>query len=145
MHRIALDADIVPWQGLGNIKLYATLDALHPIVADKRTKKLAYHKNLVRYEVPGKLYLFFNLVNGKLFKLTALHGYRGALFGRIRMGMQMETVLQIEDSFSYDAFEEVYYSPKGVYIETDAERNTVQWISVFIRELERADFEEGNW
>lgn len=139
------DAPILPWTGLGNVKLYAKLGALEEVIASRRAKKFAYHTHLVRYEIPGKLYLFFHLTNEKLFKLTALENYRGALFGCIRMGMRMEEVLRLEPSFRYDAFEEVYYSPKGVYIETDAENNTVRWLSVYVRELEREDFAAGHW
>lgn len=139
------DAPILPWTGLGNVKLYAKLGALEEVIASRRAKKFAYHTHLVRYEIPGKLYLFFHLVNEKLFKLTALENYRGALFGCIRMGMRMEEVLRLEPSFRYDAFEEVYYSPKGVHIETDAENNTVRWLSVYVRELEWEDFAAGRW
>lgn len=142
---INLNVAIVPWEGLGNIKLYSTIGELKRIIENEDTRKFEYYENLVRYEVPGKIYLFFNLINGKLFKITALEKYQGALFGQIRIGMHINTVLQIEPSFQYDDFEEVYCSPKGVYIETDAEYNTVQWISVFIRELEKEDFEEGSW
>ncbi|SCM83024.1 conserved hypothetical protein [uncultured Sporomusa sp.] len=142
---IDLEAPIVPWEGIGNIKLYSTIDELKKIVEDKDTRRFEYYENLVRYEVPGKIYLFFNLINRKLFKITALEKYQGALFEQIKMGMHIREVLQIEPSFQYDEFEEVYCSPKGIYIETDAEHNTVQWISVFVKELEQEDFEGGNW
>jgi hypothetical protein len=140
-----LDAPILPWEGIGNIKLYATINDFKEIVEAEKTIRFEYFKNLVRYEVPGKIYLFFNTINGKLFKITALEQYRGALFGNIKMGMNIEDVLNIEPSFQYDDFEEVYCSPKGIYIETNAEDNTVRWISVFIKEFEQDDFEKGNW
>jgi hypothetical protein len=140
-----LDAPIFPWEGIGNIKLYSTIDDLREFVEAEDTRKFEYYKNLVRYEVPGKVYLFFNLINRKLFKITALEKYRGTLFEKIKMGMHIAEVLEIEPSFQYDDFEEVYCSPKGIYIETDAENNTVRWVSVFVKELEQDGFEEGNW
>lgn len=142
---IDLDAPIIPWEGIGNIKLYSTLDELREFVDDVDTKKFEYYKNLVRYEVPGEIYLFFNLINRKLFKITALEDYRGALSEKIKIGMHITEVLKIEPSFQYDDFEEVYCSPQGVYIETDAENNTVSWISVFVKELEQDGFEKGTW
>jgi hypothetical protein len=59
--------------------------------------------------------------------------------------MHIDDVLEIEPSFVYDDFEEVYYSPKGIFIETDPVKHTVLWISVYIKELDNDDFERGNW
>ena len=56
---IDLDAPIVPWDGIGNIKLYSTIDELKKIIEDKDTRRFEYYENLVRYEVPGKIYMFF--------------------------------------------------------------------------------------
>ena len=47
--------------------------------------------------------------------------------------------------FVYDDFEEVWESEKGIFIEMDAETNTVRWISVYIRELDDENFENANW
>ena len=69
-HMIELDAPIVPWEGIGNIKLYSTIDELKKIVEDKDTRRFKYYENLVRYEVPGKIYLFFNLINRKRFVMA---------------------------------------------------------------------------
>jgi len=100
---------------------------------------------LIRYELEDTVDLWFNLLNGKLFKITALKNYTGKLFKEICIGMPIQTVLALEPSFVYDDFEEVYCSPKGVYIETDPIDNTVLWISVYIKEIDNEDFEKGNW
>lgn len=39
--------------------------------------------------------------------------------------MHIDEVLKLEPSFIYDEYEEVYWSSKGVYIETDPVNNTV--------------------
>lgn len=57
----------------------------------------------------------------------------------------MEEMLQVEPSFLYDEFEEVWESPKGVFVEMDAETNRVRWISVYIKELDSDNFERAFW
>ncbi|SES07659.1 hypothetical protein SAMN02910429_02058 [Lachnobacterium bovis] len=54
-------------------------------------------------------------------------------------------MLEIESSFVYDEFEEVWESDKGVFIEMDAETNNVRWISIYIPELDTENFEKADW
>lgn len=140
-----INAPIVPWSGMGNIKLYSKIHDLKKIIKAEKTKAYLYDNFLIRYEIEGKMYLFFNLLNGKLFKMTTLKEYKGRLFDKIYVGISTDEMLKIEPSFEYDEFEEVYVSNKGIFIETDPETNTVQWISIFIKELETDSFEEANW
>ena len=142
---IDLNAPIVPWESMGGIKLYSHLRDLQDLIKSESSKSFLYDNFKVRYEIPEKLYLFFNLVNGKLFKITTLGNYTGKLFNEICVGTHIDDVLRIEPSFVYDDFEEVYYSPKGIFIETDPVEHTVLWISVFIKELETEEFERANW
>lgn len=67
------------------------------------------------------------------------------MFGKIGVGTTEKELLEAEPSFIYNDFEEVWESKKGVFIEMDAETNTVRWISVFIKELDDETFEEANW
>ncbi|PAD45918.1 hypothetical protein, partial [Shouchella clausii] len=99
----------------------------------------------VRYEIENQVYLWFSILNGRLWKITALKDYKGKLFDNIHIGMHIDDVLTIEPSFEYDDFEEVYCSPKGIFIETDPVEHTVLWISVYVKELDNEDFERGNW
>jgi hypothetical protein len=140
-----LNAPIIPWKGMGNVVLYTHLRDLHESMKKENIKAFLYDNYLVRYEILDKIYLFFNLVNGKLFKITALENYKGKLFGDIYIGMHIDEVLKREPSFVYDDFEEVYCSSKGIYIETDPVEHTVLWISIYIKELDNEDFEKGNW
>lgn len=142
---IDLNAPIIPWQSIGNIELYSSLRDLKSLIEKEKAKPFLYDNFLIRYEVEGKIYLFFNLLNGKLFKITTLKNYKGKLFNKIYVGLNIDDMLAIEPSFKYDEFEEVYVSEKGVFVETDPETNTVQWISIFVKELETDSFEEANW
>ena len=83
--------------------------------------------------------------NSKLYKIIALPEYKGTVFGKIKIGMTQEELLEAEPSFVYDDFEEVWISDKGIFIEMDPETNKVMWISVYIPELDTEDFEKGNW
>lgn len=71
--------------------------------------------------------------------------YTGKLWGRIAVGMTVKEMLVTEPGFRYDEFEEVWESPKGVFIETDAVTNQVKWISVYIKELDLEDFDLAKW
>lgn len=108
-------------------------------------KGILFSYFFVRYEILGSVELCFNLINGKLFKITALGGYSGELFGGIKIGMRVDDVLKIEPGFVYDDFEEIYFSEKGVFIETDPVEDTVLWISVYVKEIDCEDFERGEW
>lgn len=142
---VLLNAPIIPWEEIGGIKLYTHIREFFDIINNKKTKAALLGKTLVRYEIKDEVDLWFNLFNGKLFKITALKNYTGKLFDVIHIGMPIEEVLEIEPSFEYDDFEEVYISPKGIYIETDPVENTVLWISVFVKEIDNEDFEKGVW
>ena len=142
---VDLEAPIVPWQGIGNIKLYSHISELYDLIEQLGEQPTLLGKFLIRYEIRDSIDLWFNLLNGRLFKITALKNYTGKLFDKISIGMHIDDVLKIEPSFIYDEFEEVYCSSKGVYIETDPIEHTVIWISVYIKEVDDHDFKKGNW
>ncbi|WP_257204963.1 hypothetical protein [Shouchella clausii] len=145
IYLINLEAPIVPWKGMGGIKLYSHINEFYSIIEQYGKQPKLLGKYLIRYEIDNSLDLWFNLLNGKLFKITATSNYNGTLFNKIRVGMHIDEVLKIEPSFEYDDFEEVYCSSKGIFIETDPVEHTVLWISVYVKELDNEDFERGNW
>ncbi len=138
-------APIIPYEGMGRIKLYSTIRDLKDLLGSAEVKGVMLNNLWVRYEIDNCMYLFFHLVNGKLFKITTLDEYKGKLFDKISVGMKETDFLEFDNSFVYDEFEEVFESDKGVFIETDVVEHTARWISVFVKELESDDFEEGNW
>ena len=100
---------------------------------------------MIGYDIQNSVELFFHLKNNKLFRITTLDNYQGKLFEKIGVGTTEKELLEVEPSFVYDDFEEVWESEKGIFIEMDAETNTVRWISVYIRELDDENFENANW
>lgn len=138
-------APIVPFEGVGGIKLYSTRDELHELLEKVDVESEVIHNNWIRYDIQNSVELFFHLKNNKLFRITTLDNYQGKLFEKIGVGTTEKELLEVEPSFVYDDFEEVWESEKGIFIETDAETNIVRWISVYIKELDDEDFEKANW
>lgn len=140
-----ISAPIVPFEGFGEIKLYSTRDELRELLEKEGVESEVIHNEWIRYDIQNSVELFFHLKNNKLFRITTLDNYQGKLFEKIGVGTTEKELLEAEPSFVYDDFEEVWESQKGIFIETDAETNTVRWISVYIKELDEEDFEEANW
>lgn len=132
---IDINAPIIPYEGMGGIKLYSTIKDLKEILSSDSVKATVINNLWIRYEIADYLYLFFSLLNGKLFKITTLRGYRGLLWDKINVGMKAEEFIKIEPSFRYDDFEEIYESDKGIFIETDAEEDRALWISVYVKDI----------
>lgn len=140
-----ISAPIVPFEGIGGIKLYSTRTELRELLEGEAVEAEIINNDWIRYDIQNSVELFFHLKNNKLFRITTLDDYRGKLFEKIGVGTTEEELLKVEPSFGYDDFEEVWESEKGVFIEMDSETNTVRWISVYIRELDDNDFENANW
>ena len=140
-----ISAPIVPFEGFGEIKLYRTRDELHELLEGEDVEAEIINNDWIRYDIQNSVELFFHLKNNKLFRITTLDNYQGKLFEKIGVGTTEKELLEVESSFVYDDFEEVWVSEKGIFIEMDAETNTVRWISVYIRELDDENFENANW
>lgn len=153
-------APIVPKASIGGLKLRSHLKEYYDIIpklswVDKETlndcSTYVFGSFHIRYEMRDTLYLFFNMLNGKLYKITALSNYQGMLLGKIKVGMNIENLLKVQPNLLYDDFEEVY-SYEGLAIETDI-NNRIESISVYVEELDtlnndielRRQFEKGNW
>ena len=140
-----INAPIIPYEGMGGIKLYSTIRELKDILTGEDVIEEVQHNIWAVYDVQDCIYLFFNLVNGKLFRITTLAGYKGMLWDKIGVGTKAEEFIKIEPSFKCDDFEYIYECDKGVFIETEGEEDRAMWISVYIKELYDKDFDEGNW
>lgn len=142
--KLDINAPIIPFEGLGGIKLYSTREELKEILNMADTKSQVYD-NWIEYHIQDKIALTFNLNNNKLLRISTLSAYKGKLFGRIYVGMQEEEIPKVEPSFRYNDFEEFWETDKGVAIATDAITHKVVWIAVYVPEWDLEGFEEGNW
>lgn len=146
LNLIDVEAPIIPWEGMGGIKLYSTIKELRPLLENREdVKAVVYHNMWVKYTIKNIMELFFHLANGKLFKIVTLEGYKGKLFGKIGVRTKEKELLKIEPSFVYEDFEEVFESEKGVFLQTDPITQRATWITVYIKELFNDDFGEANW
>lgn len=142
---IDINAPIIPYVGMGGLRLYSKLESMRSILDQENVRSQILNDTWIRYDIGDFLELFFHLGNKKLFKITTLDGYKGKLFNMIFVGMKEKEFSKIEPTFIYDEFEEVFESEKGVFIETDAIEHTARWISIFVKELDTEDFDKGNW
>lgn len=141
---IDINAPIIPYGGLGGIRLYSTIEDLADILQYDANPSIL-HGEWIKYDIHDCIELFFHLRNRKLFRITTLDKYKGELFGGISVGSTEDDILTIEPSFVYDEFEEVWETPKGAFIEMEPSTNTVKWISVYIKELNSEDFNKADW
>lgn len=141
---VDINAPIIPYEGLGGIKLYSTREELKDILQSKGVKKHVYD-DWIEYHIQDKVALTFSLSNEKLLRITTLDGYKGMLFGKIYVGMSEEELPKVDNSFVYNDFEEFWESDKGISIATDVITHKIVWIAVYISEWYSKDFEEGNW
>ena len=140
-----LSAPIVPYVSLGGIELYRTRIDLCELLEFEGVTSTIINCEWIKYSIQNSVELYFHLKNDKLFRITTLDDYKGKLFEKIGVGTTEEDLLLAEPSFTYDDFEEVWESEKGVFIEMDVGTNTVRWISIYIKELNADNFQEANW
>lgn len=144
--KLDITAPIIPFEGLGGIKLYSTKEELRDILSLDGVESKIFYNAWIEYDIQNSVELLFHLKNDKLFKLRTLDDYKGKLFGKIGVGTTELEMLEIEPSFVYNDFEEVWESDKGIIVETDAATNRVRWISVYIPEIMSDDFfDVCNW
>lgn len=142
---INITAPIIPFKGMGGINLYSTTEELQPILSGENAKKIILNEEWIRYDIGKSLMLFFHKKNNKLFKICTQEEYQGSLLNGISVGTDEKEFLILDETLSYDDFEEVWESKSGYYIETDVETNKAVWISIFVKELLEEDFESCNW
>ncbi len=110
---IDVDAPILPGEGLGGLHLRIPIAQLQRVLEEQlvaaggRLDWLSM-ANLAeaKYRL-GPIEIAVDVRNGKVFKLTALSGYRGLLFGQLAVGMPVAHALELDPRLSYDEAEEV--------------------------------------
>ena len=141
-------APIIPYEGLGGIKLYSTFSELEPLLKAYNAEADSYlpYKDWTVYVIESTAYLFFHNKNGKLWQMCAIEKYKGKLFDKIGVGMTEQELMRIDDSFVFNEITESFVSPKGAFIETETHTTGVIYgIAVYIKERDNPDFEEAKW
>ncbi|SDZ27033.1 hypothetical protein [Thermoactinomyces sp. DSM 45892] len=139
---VDLQAPIIPGKSIGGFQLRENIQVYEEIILNFPSLKPSiseYTPLLVEYEIKDTLVLIFN-IKWELRHIIAYPNYKGTLFGKIRMGMEISEVMQIDNRFTFDDFDEVYYIPElqGLVIDTTLDEDDVEVvdrIAVFTEEV----------
>ena len=148
-----LNSKIEPYVGVGDIKLYMTVEEVKAIIKHSKLRfSMEVWNNkgctpddpwtIIRVE--NSLHMFF--VRNRLFKIYMEKDFSGKLDNGICINMPMEKVLEIDPTLEFDDWEEDYQSKNGYWIENNLDDKTVLTISIFIPEILDDDvFDSYEW
>ncbi len=161
---LATDSPIVPDQGLGGLKLRSLLVDIQGLLEAQYIQQLPDlpDRAWYRLEKPfeaiyrvGPVEIAVDVRNGKVFRLSAFAGYRGKLFGKIRVGMLVRDALAQDQRLYYDEAEELllFRGVEGVSLDVpevdpdpaEVSRFPISAISVFAREITTPEGLMGRW
>ena len=137
-----LNSKIEPFIGVGDFKLYMTVEEAKSIVKkDKCNFTMEVWSNqgcspeipwtVIRVE--NSIHLFF--AKNKLFKIYLENDFVGKLNNGICITMPLAKAIEIDPTLSFDDWNEIYQSKNGYWIEDDLDDKTVLSISIFIPEI----------
>jgi len=158
--QIQLDGEIVPNVGLGGLRLRSKLFDIQDLIyawasPDKPSYELISPFE-ARYRLgAGAVGIGVDVRNGKVFKLSAYPRYKGKLFGKIDVGMNIRDAITVEPSLYYDEADGLIrcLGVKGLAIDLSADDPPpelvptlkIAAISVFAEEVNTAEGQTGNW
>lgn len=148
-----LNGKIEPYVGVGDFKLYMTIEDAKAIIRKSKVKfstELWSNKGCTSdlpwtiIRVENSIHMFF--AKNKLFKIYVENDFVGKLDNGICISMPMEKVLEIDSTLEFDDWEEDYQSKNGYWIEDNLDDKTVATISIFIPEILDDDvFDTYEW
>lgn len=148
-----LNSKIEPFIGVGDFKLYMTVEEAKAIIRKLKAKfstELWSNKGcspnvpwlIIRVE--NSINLFF--AKNRLFKIYVENDFVGKMDNGICINMPMEKVFEKDPTLEFDDWNEVYQSKNGYWIEDNLDDKTVLTISVFIPEiLDDEIFDSYDW
>ncbi|MGF7088409.1 hypothetical protein JOD24_002256 [Kroppenstedtia sanguinis] len=105
---------------------------------DGQQKYAELHSPLhVEYVYKDKISYVFHIPDHKLMKICAFENYKGKLFDKIYLGMDLDEAVKKEPKLYYDEDEELYFikGVKGVSIEPDGYYKQIYSIIVYSEDL----------
>lgn len=135
---IDLYAPIVPFVGMGGIRLGATKEAVEEILEEKLQQPIMqFDGKRSRYDLGDLMLLFFEEKTGQLIMMTTQAGYKGKLFGRFDVNSTVEELMAYDASFVFDEFEEMCISEeRGICVDAASPKGRTDWISVYVKDIE---------
>ena len=137
-----LQEKLVPFEGLGDIKLLSSFDEVKNYLKNNKIKfTVEFQSNKgCNPEVPwtmihidGSITLSF--AKNKLWQIFVEEKFEGSLPNGIKIGTPMNEVLKIDPSLKFDDWNEDYQSDNGYWIEDNLDNNTALSITIFIKEV----------
>lgn len=144
---------VVPFEGLGDIKLLSTLDDVKNYLSKNKIQyKIEFRSNKgCDPEVPWILLrvddsIIFKFAKNKLWQIFLEEKFSGSLPNGIKIGMKMDDALKIDPSLRFDDWNEDFESENGYWLEDDLDNNTVLSITIFIKEaMDEETFFRYEW
>ena len=137
-----LEQNVVPFDGLDEIKLLSTLNDVKGYLKNNNIKfTVEYQSNKgCEPDVPWTILHVENSISlmfakDKLWQIYLEENYKGSLPNGIRIGMSLEEALKIDPSLKYNDWDEDFESSDGYRIEDNLDNNTVLSIAIFIKEV----------
>jgi hypothetical protein len=112
-------ADIVPGKSLGGVNIGASItdfqDDLQQLYLPPRPQEYKLVSPFEAYYTvaKGRIIIAVDVRNGKIYKVCAMFGYTGLLFGKLRVGMNIKEAMSLEPRLYYDEAEELLFI-KGI-------------------------------
>jgi hypothetical protein len=112
------EAPIIPDVGLGGVHLRLPIAMINPILRrlPERYTSTRWFESSPPWEVRyilGSVVVAADVRTGRIFKVSALPGYRGGYHDRLHVGMRVQDAQQVEPALYYDEASELLYI-KGV-------------------------------
>lgn len=138
-----LKENLMPFEGLGNIKLYSSVESVKKYLKMNNVNfTIEFQSNKgCDPEVPWTMIHINNSItlsfaNDKLWQIFVEGAYEGHLYNGIKIGMSLDEAIKIDPSLKYDDWNEDFQSKNGYWLENDLDNNTILSISIFIKELQ---------
>ena len=153
---IRVDDPIIPYEGVGQIKLYSNpsdvIDYLEKTDTPYIMEKWSLENEGVKedpdpwtiIDIKNIMRLFF-ASNNKLFKIALCQDYKGALPNGISLSSPFQEAMSIDSTLKFDDWDEIFISENGYFMETDVDNEAILNISIFIREMETSEFDNLEW
>lgn len=151
---ILKENQIIPFEGLGNIKLYSKLEEVKSFLDVNNIKYFSEIWSAEGETIPNPWTVLFiensiNLYfagNDKLFKIYCCGDYKGSLPNGINLDTELLKAKEIDTSIEYNDDGEDYESNNGYWIEDNLDTGKLLSITIFIKELLDDDtFDSLKW
>ena len=133
-----LKAPIVPFEGIGELKLNATYEETVKALQASETyfQEECWEDYTGESDEPLKIivvpdYMMLNFTKDKLTKISALHDYQGKLPNDICVGMDLEKAQVMDEGLKFDEQNQMYTSTQGYIIEDNLDRHCIESIIIY--------------